>query len=47
MNKDIDKLLFSDLAQIIEQGKSQLVTQVNSVLTLTYWHVGKKLMNIF
>ena len=36
-------ILFKDLAQIIEQGKQQAVTQVNSLLTLTYWHVGKKI----
>ena len=41
MSKEIEKSLFSDLAQIIEQGKQQAVAQVNSVLTLTYWHVGK------
>jgi predicted nuclease of restriction endonuclease-like (RecB) superfamily len=43
MEKDVEKVLFSDLAQIIEQGKKQVVAQVNSVLTLTYWHVGKKI----
>jgi predicted nuclease of restriction endonuclease-like (RecB) superfamily len=41
MSKEIS--LFKDLAQIIEEGKRQAVTQVNSVLTLTYWHVGKKI----
>lgn len=43
MNQEIDKSLFNNLAQIIEQGKQQVVAQVNSVLTLTYWHVGKKI----
>jgi predicted nuclease of restriction endonuclease-like (RecB) superfamily len=43
MSKEIEKILFTDLAQIIEQGKSQLTKHVNSVLTLTYWHVGKKI----
>ena len=41
MSQEIENSLFSDLAQIIEQGKQQVVAQVNSVLTLTYWHVGK------
>ncbi len=41
MSNDIDKLLFSELAQIIEQGKKQVVAQVNSVLTITYWHIGR------
>ena len=43
MENKIDKILFTDLAEIIEQGKSQLTKQVNSVLTLTYWHIGKKI----
>jgi predicted nuclease of restriction endonuclease-like (RecB) superfamily len=43
MEDKIDKILFTDLSQIIEQGKSQVTKQVNSVLTLTYWHVGKKI----
>ena len=43
MSKEIEKILLTDLAQIIEQGKSQLTKHVNSVLTLTYWHVGKKI----
>jgi predicted nuclease of restriction endonuclease-like (RecB) superfamily len=43
MSKEIEKILFTDLAQIIEHGKSQLTKHVNSVLTLTYWHVGKKI----
>ncbi len=43
MSQDIEKSLFSDLAHIIEQGKRQVVAQVNSTLTLTYWHIGKKI----
>ncbi|AWG20909.1 hypothetical protein FFWV33_04810 [Flavobacterium faecale] len=43
MSQKIENILFKDLAQIIEQGKQQAVAQVNSVLTLTYWHVGKKI----
>ena len=42
MHAPIDDLLLKDLADIIAQGKKQLVSQVNSVLTLTYWHVGKR-----
>jgi predicted nuclease of restriction endonuclease-like (RecB) superfamily len=43
MSNKIDKILFTDLAQIIEHGKSQLTKQVNSTLTHTYWHIGKKI----
>lgn len=35
--------LLSDLRQIIRSGKSQAVAAVNSALTLTYWHVGKRI----
>lgn len=43
MTKDLQNVLFNDLAEIIEKGKQQAVAQVNSVLTLTYWHVGQKI----
>lgn len=43
MSQEIEETLFKDLAQIIEQGKQQVVAQVNSALTLTYWHIGKKI----
>ncbi len=43
MSQEIEITLFKDLAQIIEQGKQQVVAQVNSVLTLTYWQIGKKI----
>lgn len=43
MRKNVEINLFGDLAQIIEQGKRQVVAQVNSVLTTTYWQVGKKI----
>jgi len=38
-----DNQLFSDLSQIIEQGKNEVARQVNSTLTLVYWQVGKKI----
>lgn len=43
MSNQIDNLLFKDLAQIIEQGKSQLTKQVNSTIMLVYWQVGYKI----
>ncbi|KAF0238224.1 MAG: hypothetical protein FD181_1250 [Prolixibacteraceae bacterium] len=39
---NLDNQLFSDLSQIIEQGKNEVARQVNSTLTLVYWQVGKK-----
>jgi predicted nuclease of restriction endonuclease-like (RecB) superfamily len=35
--------LLSDLRQIIRSGKLQAVAAVNSALTLTFWHVGKRI----
>jgi DUF1016 N-terminal domain len=35
--------LLTDLREIIHSGKSQAVAAVNSALTLTYWHVGKRI----
>lgn len=43
MSKDISKILFEDLALIIEQGKKQLTIQVNSTLTMVYWQVGHRI----
>lgn len=43
MNKAIENSLLTDLSEIIEQGKQQVATQVNSILTFTYWHVGKRI----
>jgi predicted nuclease of restriction endonuclease-like (RecB) superfamily len=43
MSQEIEKLLFNDLAQIIEQGKGQITKQVNSTITLVYWQVGYKI----
>lgn len=41
--KDHEKDLFYDLTQLIEQGKRKVTAHVNSVLTLTYWHIGKRI----
>ncbi len=35
--------LLADLREIIRSGKSQAVAAVNSALTLTFWHVGKRI----
>ena len=43
MSEQIEKTLLKELTLVITQGKQQVVAQVNSVLTLTYWHVGKKI----
>ncbi len=35
--------LLNELRQIIDNGKQQVVTQINSTVSLTYWHVGKRI----
>jgi len=45
MGQDLEKVLFKDLAKIIEQGKKQVTQSVNSILTQTYWQIGKKINN--
>jgi hypothetical protein len=35
------KPLFDEICKIIEQGKHKVTAQVNSTLTITYWHIGK------
>ncbi|MEA2042825.1 MAG: PDDEXK nuclease domain-containing protein [Bacteroidota bacterium] len=37
------KSLFYEICKIIEQGKQKVTAQVNSTLTLTYWHIGKSI----
>ncbi len=39
----IEKDLLKDISTLIEENKQQVLAQVNSTLTLTYWHVGKKI----
>jgi len=33
--------LYQDIKQLVEGARSQVVTQVNQALVLTYWHIGK------
>lgn len=35
--------LLSDLRALIEQGRGQATAAVNSALTVTYWHVGRRI----
>lgn len=35
--------LLKDLKILIERGQNQAVAAVNSVITVTYWHVGKRI----
>ncbi|WP_026777882.1 YhcG family protein [Polaribacter sp. Hel_I_88] len=43
MSKELNSALFSEFSQIIEKGKLQLFASVNSILTITYWQIGKKI----
>ena len=33
--------LYQNIKQLIEAAKSHVVTQVNQILVLTYWQIGK------
>ena len=35
--------MFQELSQIIEKGKKQVSTQINSTLTMVYWQVGHRI----
>ena len=35
--------LLHDLKTLIEQGRNQAVAAINSALTVTYWHVGRRI----
>ena len=37
------KELVNDLKTLIEQGRNKAFSAVNSALTLTYWHIGKRI----
>lgn len=38
-----DEGLLYELSQLIEQSRQQLVSQANSMLTMLFWHVGKRI----
>jgi predicted nuclease of restriction endonuclease-like (RecB) superfamily len=37
--------LLGDIRSLIEQGRQQLATTVNSALTALYWHIGQRIHN--
>jgi predicted nuclease of restriction endonuclease-like (RecB) superfamily len=41
--KSIDQELFNELSQLIEQSRLQVVAQVNSALTMLFWHIGYRI----
>jgi hypothetical protein len=38
-----EQVLITELSQLIEQSKQQVLTQANSTLTLLFWQVGKRI----
>lgn len=42
-HKGTPEKLLLDLQELIERGHHQAVASVNSAMTLTYWHVGKRI----
>lgn len=41
--RNITQQLFPEIKQIIERGKQQVAQSVNMSLTVTYWHIGKRI----
>jgi predicted nuclease of restriction endonuclease-like (RecB) superfamily len=39
----IDKKLFTELSQLIEQSQRQVTSYANSTLTVLFWHIGKRI----
>ena len=42
-DKKLRQELLRDLKQLIDRGRSQAVAAVNSAITVTYWHVGRRI----
>ena len=42
-NKLPEQTLFNDLSQLIEQSKNFVIVQANSVMTMLFWNVGKRI----
>ncbi|MDR1678568.1 MAG: PDDEXK nuclease domain-containing protein [Prevotellaceae bacterium] len=38
-----EQTLFNDLSQLIERSKQFVITQANSVMTMLFWNVGKRI----
>ena len=38
-----EQILFNDLSQLIEQSRNFVVVQTNSVMTMLFWNVGKRI----
>jgi predicted nuclease of restriction endonuclease-like (RecB) superfamily len=43
LGADRSENLLRDLRSLIDQGRHQAVAAVNSAITVTYWHVGKRI----
>lgn len=42
-NITIDQL-FDDIRNIIEQGRQQAYAAANQITVLTYWHIGRRIV---
>lgn len=40
-----DQYLFNELSQLIEQSQQHIAAQVNSALTMLFWHIGNRINN--
>jgi len=44
MQKEGYNRLVSDIGSLLEQGRRQAVSALNTAITLTYWHIGKRVV---
>jgi hypothetical protein len=42
-NQLTERALFNDLSQLIEQSRNFVIVQANSVMTMLFWNVGKRI----
>ena len=47
INTNVSQRLFDEIRKIVDENRKQLATAVNTVLTSTYWHVGKTIRSEF
>lgn len=39
-----NKGVFEDISKIIEQGRRQVYADANKGIVLTYWHIGRRIV---
>ncbi len=40
------KKIFSDITKLIQQARGYSVRSINSIMTATYWEIGRKIIEV-